>query len=455
MSPVVPPISQNPDIRYLGKLLGDVILAYGGQELFQRIEGIRASSVDRHRGLSGARVVDPGLKALSLEETLAFVRSFMLFSMLANLAEDRQSGPIGAAADFTAAVTLLEAQGTSREQIERLLERALVVPVLTAHPTEVLRKSMIDHRNRIAELMRRQDLGQHETPDGDVIEQAIIRHIGLLWHTRPLRRERLEVSDEVDTVVAYLRDVFLPTLPRLYSLWERRFGRRLQTFLRIGSWVGGDRDGNPNVTAASLELALKRASEAALSDYLEKVHALGAELSVSSDLAAASAEVDALATNSGDLSVARRDEPYRRALSGIYARLAATYELLTGHPAQRRPVAIGDPYAHPRELRADLAALAHSIGQGGGGLLATNGALARLIRAVDVFGFHLASLDLRQNSAVHEQVVAELLRVAGVAEDYRALAEPQRVELLRTELASERLLASPYAEYSSATHSEL
>ena len=455
MSPVVPPISQNPDIRYLGKLLGDVILAYGGQELFQRIEGIRASSVDRHRGLSGARVVDPGLKALSLEETLAFVRSFMLFSMLANLAEDRQSGPIGAAADFTAAVTLLEAQGTSRERIERLLERALVVPVLTAHPTEVLRKSMIDHRNRIAELMRRQDLGQHETPDGDVIEQAIIRHIGLLWHTRPLRRERLEVSDEVDTVVAYLRDVFLPTLPRLYSLWERRFGRRLQTFLRIGSWVGGDRDGNPNVTAASLELALKRASEAALSDYLEKVHALGAELSASSDLATASAEVDALATNSGDLSVARRDEPYRRALSGIYARLAATYELLTGHPAQRRPVAIGDPYAHPRELRADLAALAHSLGQGGGGLLATNGALARLIRAVEVFGFHLASLDLRQNSAVHEQVVAELLRVAGVVEDYRALAEPQRVELLRTELASERLLASPYAEYSSATLSEL
>jgi phosphoenolpyruvate carboxylase len=454
-NPVVPPISQNPDIRYLGKLLGDVIRAYGGQELFQRIEDIRASSVDRHRGLSGARVVDPGLKALSLEETLAFVRSFMLFSMLANLAEDRHSGTQSAADDLAAAATQLEEQGTTRAQIALLLDRALVVPVLTAHPTEVMRKSMIDHRNRIAELMRRRDRGQNETLEGDVIEQAIIRQIALLWHTRPLRRERLEVSDEVDTILAYLRDVFLPTLPSLYSHWERLLGRRLHAFLRTGSWVGGDRDGNPNVTAASLELALRRASEAALSDYLEKVHALGAELSVSSDLAAASAELDALATKSGDDSAARRDEPYRRALSGIYARLAATYEAFIGHPPQRRPVAAADPYAHPRELRADLAALAHSLAAGGGGLLATSGALGRLIRAVEVFGFHLATLDLRQNSAVHEQVVAELLRVAGVAQDYRALAEPQRVDLLRAELASERLLASPYAQYSTATLSEL
>ncbi len=457
MSPsaVVPPISQNPDIRYLGKLLGDVIRAYGGHDLFQRIEDIRASSVDRHRGLSGAGVVDPGLKALSLEETLAFVRSFMLFSMLANLAEDRQSGPNGAAADLAAAVTYLEAQGTSRAQIARLLDRALIMPVLTAHPTEVMRKSMIDHRNRIAELMRRRDLGQLETPDGDVIEQAIIRQIALLWHTRPLRRERLEVSEEVDTALAYLRDVFLPSLPPLYSLWERLLGRPLHTFLRTGSWVGGDRDGNPNVTAASLELALSRASEAVLNDYLGKVHALGAELSVSSDLATVAADVDALATKSGDVSATRRDEPYRRALSGIYARVAATYEALTGHSPQRRPVAAGHPYAHPRELRADLAALAHSLAEGGGGLLATGGALGRLIRAVDVFGFHLATLDLRQNSAVHERVVAELLRVGGVVEDYRTLAETQRVDLLRTELTSERLLASPYAEYSNETLSEL
>ena len=457
MSPtsILPSISQNPDIRYLGKLLGDVIRAYGGQELFQRIESIRASSVDRHRGLSGARVMDPGLKSLSLEETLAFVRSFMLFSMLANLAEDRQSGPIGAAADLAWAVKQLEALGTSRAQVAHLLNRALVVPVLTAHPTEVMRKSMIDHRNRIAELMRQRDLGQHETPDGEVIEQAIVRQIALLWHTRPLRRERLEVSDEVDTVLAYLRDVFLPTLPPLYSLWERLLEQPLHTFLRTGSWVGGDRDGNPNVTAASLELALSRASEAVLSDYLQTVHALGAELSVSSDFAAASTQVHALAAGSGDLSAARRDEPYRRALSGVYARLAATYEALTGRPPQRRPVAPAHPYAHPRELRADLTALSDSLAAGGGGLLATGGALGRLIRAVDIFGFHLATLDLRQNSAVHEQVVAELLRVAGVAEDYGALAEPQRVELLRAELASERLLASPYADYSSATLGEL
>jgi phosphoenolpyruvate carboxylase len=155
----------------------------------------------------------------------------------------------------------------------------------------------------------------------------------------------------------------------------------------------------------------------------------------------------ALAEASGDNAVARRDEPYRRAISGIYARVAATYETFTGQQPARLPVAPGRPYARPQELRDDLATIAHSLAHFGAGLLATGGALGRLIRQVECCGFHLATLDLRQNSDVHARVVAELLQVAGVEPDYAQLDEAARVTLLRRELASPRLLASPFASY--------
>ena len=455
MIAAVKPLTQNADIRYLGKLLGDVIRAYGGDRLFEHIENIRASSVDRYRGIADAAAMGRGLDALSPDDTLSFVRAFMLFSMLANLAEDRQGGLNESGEDVASALQRLAAKGVGVEQAAALLDSALIVPVLTAHPTEVMRKSMIDHRNRIAELMRQRDLGRTETPNGDAIEQAILRQISLLWQTRPLRRERLYVGDEVEIALTYLRDVFLPVLPQLYARWERALPHRPRSFLRLGSWIGGDRDGNPNVTAESLQFALGRASQAALDSYLDQLHALGAELSISTELAKTTAELDTLAEASGDVNPARRDEPYRRALTGCYARLAATYREFTGHEPARHATVAREPYRSPEEFRTDLVAIAHSLAQGGAGLLATGGALGRLIRAVDSCGFHLATLDLRQNSDVHVRVVADLLKVAGVEPDYLRLDEDARVALLRRELASERLLASPFAQYADETQTEL
>ncbi|MGH9142480.1 MAG: phosphoenolpyruvate carboxylase, partial [Vicinamibacterales bacterium] len=449
------PIAQNADIRYLGKLLGDVIRAYGGDALFERIENIRATSVDRSRGIAGAAAVDRDLEALGLDDTLAFVRGFMLFSMLANLAEDRQGAARHAGDEVGAALEQLHSAGVSTDRARSLLDRALIVPVLTAHPTEVMRKSMIDHRNRIAGLMRLRDLGRAETRDGDVIEEAILRQIALLWQTRPLRRERLYVADEVDIALAYLRDMLLPVLPVLYARWERILGHRPRSFLRLGSWIGGDRDGNPNVTADSLRLALKSASQTVLASYLDRLHDLGANLSISTELATPTGAVAALAEQSGDSNAARRDEPYRRAITGMYARLAATYSRISGQAAPRPPSVSGEPYETAEAFRDDLVAIAHSLGTAGSGLLASGGALGRLIRAVEICGFHLATLDLRQNADVHARVVANLLAVAGVEADYLALDEPSRLSLLRRELASERPLASPFASYDDETASEL
>jgi phosphoenolpyruvate carboxylase len=448
----LPNIANNEDVRFLGRLLGDVIRDYGGEALFRRTEYIRAASVDRHRGIGGEDSVDLGLDRLTLDETLDFVRGFMLFSMLANLAEDRQGVAAEQGATVEAALERLAGEEIGHDRVLKLLDRALIVPVLTAHPTEVRRKSMIDHRNRIAELMTLRDAGRSETPDGDLVEEAILRQIALLWQTRVLRRERLYVADEVETALSYLRDVFVPALPALYQRWDRALGARVPAFLRPGSWIGGDRDGNPFVTADSLATALAQASEAVLGAYLDGVHALGAELSISTEHVTVDAAVEGLAEASGDTAASREDEPYRRALSGIYARLAATHLALTGKPAPRPGKLSGAPYPDPQAFRADLKAVAHGLR---GGALGSGGALGRLIRSVEIFGFHLATLDLRQNSAVHERVVAELLKVAGVESDYAMLSESQRVTLLRHELSTPRPLASPFATYSDETASEL
>ena len=447
-------ITQNADVRFLGKLLGGVIRTFGGAALFDRIEAIRAASVDRYRGISNPRSLAPGLETLSLDETLAFVRSFMLFSMLANLAEDRRFAATEQQGTLASALQFLTAQGVQSEQVAQLLERSLIVPVLTAHPTEVMRKSMLDHRNRIAALMHQRDAGLTETSSGELIEEAIADQIALLWQTRALRHERLYVADEVDTALAYLRDVFLPTIPVIYARWERTLGLHPPSFLRLGSWIGGDRDGNPHVTADSLRLALGRASQALLADYLEQLNALGAELSLSSELATVSGGVDALARGSGDAHAARVDEPYRRALTGMYARLAATYQKLFARAPARAATVEAECYPDAESLRADLEVLQSSLCSESK-ISRGSGALSRLIRAVETFGFHLATLDLRQNADVHARVTAELLKVAGVCADYESLDEAARVALLRRELGSERLLASPFASYSAQTLSEL
>jgi phosphoenolpyruvate carboxylase len=455
MTRAAPAITQNADVRFLGKLLGDVIRSYGGSGLLDRIEAIRAASVDRYRGIANPRGLAAGWESLSLDETVAFVRSFMLFSMLANLAEDRQGAVTEKEGTLASALSFLESQGVRTSQAAALLERSLIVPVLTAHPTEVMRKSMLDHRNRIAELMSQRDAGRKETADGEVIEEAIAAQIAFLWQTRALRHERLYVADEVDTALAYLRDIFLPVIPALYARWERLLGKRPSSFLRLGSWIGGDRDGNPHVTADSLRLALGRASQALLTYYLTQLNALGAELSLSNELATASDSLQHLAERSGDVNPARADEPYRRAITGMYARLAASYQALNGRAPPRPASVEALPYPDAASLRADLEVLEDSLKSQSQLRLPGGGALARLNRAVETFGFHLATLDLRQNADVHARVVAELLKVAGVSPDYQALTEPQRVALLRSELASERLLASPFAGYSPETMSEL
>ena len=449
------PISQNNDVRFLGKMLGDVIRAYGGEKLFRQTEYIRQASVDRFRGVEGANSSDRGLSALSLDDTLNFVRGFMLFSLLANLAEDRQGLAHEEGATVAEAFARLKAEGVNPDVVMEMLSHSLIVPVLTAHPTEVRRKSIIDHKNRIATLMAMRDEGQTTTADGDDVDAAIYRQIALLWQTRPLRREKLFVADEIENARAYMQEVFLTALPKLYAGWEKALGARPPGFVRLGTWIGGDRDGNPFVDAETLRYAISRDGGTAIRHYLESIHKLGAEISISSGMSDTPEAVLALAEKSGDAAPSRTDEPYRRAMSGIYARLAATHIKLVGDQPPRPSSLLGAAYAAPDELRTDLVTVAAGLASDGDGALSSGGALGRLIRSVEIFGFHLATLDLRQNSDVHERVIAELFRTAGIADDYAALDEASRVALLIAELSHNRPLAGEWTTYGEETTKEL
>lgn len=446
------PVQQNPDIRFLGRLLGNVIRDHGGERLFERTEHIRTASINRHRGDA---LIDLELDQLDLDETLAFVRGFGLFSMLANLSEDRAAITASDDTGMSEAIAQLEEHGIDRDTICDLLRDALIVPVLTAHPTEVRRKSVIDHRSRIANLMKLRDAGEDGTGASDEVEDAIERQIALLWLTRTLRRDRLYVTDEIDNAVEIMSRVFLPVLPELYARWERLLGSPSPSFLRLGSWIGGDRDGNPYVTASSLEYALGHGAQSVIGHYLDELHELGADLSISSNLAKPGPEILALADASGDDAPPRQDEPYRRALIGIYARLAATFRKLTGQQPARAAIAELPEYSGPAEFQSDLETVAGALKGIGGKDFASSNALDRLIRAVRTFGFHLATLDLRQNSSVHERVVSELLKSAGVEADYLALDEDARIAALRAELRGNRPLRTPWWDYSEEAQSEL
>jgi phosphoenolpyruvate carboxylase len=276
-----------------------------------------------------------------------------------------------------------------------------------------------------------------------------------LWQTRLLRFNKLTVADEIENALSYYESTFLREIPKLYANLEQLLGNQpVHSFLRMGQWIGGDRDGNPNVSAQTLEYALRRQAEVALRHYLTEVHYLGGELSVSAMLTECTPEMQALAESSPDRNVHRMDEPYRRALTGVYARLAATLQALTGTEAARHAVAPQNPYPSAHEFAAELRTIEASLNANHGGVLVAQ-RLQPLIRAVEVFGFHLATVDLRQSSDKHEEVVAELLATARIEANYSALDEEAKRALLLGLLGDARALRVHGVAYSAHAQSEL
>ncbi|HEV7914883.1 MAG TPA: phosphoenolpyruvate carboxylase, partial [Albitalea sp.] len=432
---------------------------------FDLIERIRQLSV-AYRLKSDAqagRALDRQLKNLSGDQTVSVIRAFSYFSHLANIAEDRhhvrrrdhheRQGHLQEGSLAMSLERLAEA-GIRAEDIAKTLRHAYISPVLTAHPTEVQRKSILDAERAIAELVEKRET--LPTARDTVENEALLRaRVTQLWQTRMLRTAKLSVSDEIENALSYYHATFLRQIPRMYREIESALpGHDIATFFRMGNWIGGDRDGNPFVTADTLRMALARQSETVLRFYLTEVHELGAELSISQTLAPVTPQMHALAEASPDQNRHREDEPYRRALIGVYARLAATLHELTGTEALRHAVAPQNPYRTGAQFLEDLRIVEASLISHHAEAL-TDPRLRPLMRAVQVFGFHLATVDLRQSSDKHEAVIAELLKVAKIEADYSALSEEGRRELLLRLLNDARPLRVRAAAYSDHAQGEL
>jgi phosphoenolpyruvate carboxylase len=459
------------DIRLLGRILGDTVRDQEGADVFDLVERIRQTSIRFHRDNDrpARRELEIILDSMSISETVRIVRAFSYFSHLANIAEDQnnirqmraRSSAGGSSRPGTLALTLSHARGAgfSAADLRRFFAQALVSPVLTAHPTEVRRKSTIDREMEIAALLDRRERVQLTPEEIAASDEQLRREVLTLWQTNLLRRTKLTVLDEVANGLSFYDYTFLYEVPRLHCVLEDRLNEggdsagELASFLRMGSWIGGDRDGNPFVTADMMRGTLRMQSSRVLRYYLEQLHVLGSELSLAAHLADVSEDLRALAARSPDTSPHRSGEPYRLAVSGIYARLTATATRLDVE-TMRQPVGAAAPYASANELKADLDILHRSLIANNSGVIA-RGRLRLLRRAVDCFGFHLANLDMRQNSAVHERTVAELIDAATPGMSYLALNEEARISLLTSELRNARPLASAFVKYSDETVGEL
>src|ERR1700682_1608410 len=460
------------DIRLLGRVLGDTVRDQEGADVFDLVERIRQTSIRFHRDEDklARHELEIILDGMSISQTVRIVRAFSYFSHLANIAEDHnhirqmraRSTAAGSPRSGTLALALSHAHaaGFSAADLRRFFAEAQVSPVLTAHPTEVRRKSTMDREMEIAALLDRRERVQLTPEEFEADAEQLRRAVLTLWQTNLLRRTKLTVLDEVANGLSFYDYTFLREVPRLHCALEDRLnegdgsaGGDLASFLRMGSWIGGDRDGNPFVTADVMRGTLKLQSSRVLRFYLEELHALAADLSLPAHLADVSDERRALAERSPEKSPHRSGEPYRLAVSGIYARLTAT-ALKLDVGITRRPVGEAAPYADIGEYKADLDILDRSLIANNSGVIA-RGRLRLLRRALDCFGFHLASLDMRQNSAVHERTVAELIDAAMPGMSYLALNEEARIALLANELRNARPLTSAFVKYSDQTVGEL
>jgi phosphoenolpyruvate carboxylase len=457
------------DIRLLGTILGDTVREQNGDEVFDLVERARVESFRVRRSEIDRDEISHMFDGIDIRLAIPIIRAFSHFALLANVAEDIHrerrrhlhvdAGEPPQDSSLAATCAKLDRAELDSATVARELKGAMVSPVITAHPTETRRRTVFVTQHRITELMRLHAEGHTETGDGHNIERELRRQVLTLWQTALLRLARLQITDEIDVGLRYYAAALFEVVPQVNAEVREALRARWPDtellsgpILQPGSWIGGDRDGNPNVTAAVVRRATGSAAFTALAHYLAELTDLEQELSMSARLITVTPQLTALAEACPE--EARTDEPYRRAVRLIRGRLSATAaEILDRQPQHELDLGLAR-YATPAELRADLDTIDGSLRAHGSALLADD-RLALLREGVHVFGFHLCGLDMRQNSDVHEEVVGELLGWAGVHPDYASLSEEERVELLTEELSTRRPLLSDRARLSELAHKEL
>jgi len=445
----VPEAAAGASVHYLTALLEDVIRYLDGEDAAALVS--RARDVARQ---DDEEALEALFSTLRPDQAVYLARAFTCASLLSNLGEDVAGRRRSVEAEMEAGAlpnTLVDAaERLGPKAAGRIVPRMAVAPVLTAHPTEVRRRAVVEREAEIARLM---SLRNHHLPPHveKRLREDLFREVALLWKARMHRPDRISPADEIRNSLAIVRRSILPALSELYDTWSERFENA--TPLTLGSWLGGDRDGHPGVTGDTLRLAMRSQARLILNHYSDEVRRLWFDLAISMDLTPASAGVLALADASphaGKDDAHRKDEPYRLALQEIWDRLSATANRLaggswpTGSPA----------YEAAADFVADLETIRQSI-RAHLGERVVGARLRTLIAVAKACGFHLLSIDLRQNADVHERMIHELYVRAGVNIDYLGSDETERVRVLTKELSHDRPLRSPFLDYSEETMREL
>ncbi|MFW9114162.1 phosphoenolpyruvate carboxylase [Corynebacterium striatum] len=443
------------DIRLLGRVLGRVLAQQEGEDVFELVESTRKMAFNVAHGDAKPEDLVAVFRDLDINKANLVARAFSYFALLANLAEDLADEAVEAPVSLRKTFAKLKEEGVAPADAAAVIRDAQVAPVLTAHPTETRRRTVFDTQTRIKQLL----IDAHRGGDMDAIEREMYLRMTLLWQTALIRIARPTLEDEVDVGLRYYKLSLLEQVPALnrairHSMRET-FGLQLPDapVVRPGSWIGGDHDGNPYVNERTLTYATRKAAKTILRYYESELDELERELSLSDRYSSCSTELLSLAEIANNDWESRVDEPYRRAIYGIRNRVRANLHALGEKKAPK-----GDftPYASPEELQRDLAVIDRSLRQFNDDIIADD-RLARIRSAVTTFGFHLYSLDMRQNSKSFEQVLTEVFAAASLCDDYAALSEAEKVELLVRELQTARPLLFPGADqdFSEVTAKEL
>lgn len=443
------------DIRLLGRVLGRVLAQQEGEDVFELVESTRKMAFNVAHGNAKPEDLVAVFRDLDINKANLVARAFSYFALLANLAEDLADEAVEAPVSLRKTFAKLKEEGVAPADAAAVIRDAQVAPVLTAHPTETRRRTVFDTQTRIKQLL----IDAHRGGDMDAIEREMYLRMTLLWQTALIRIARPTLEDEVDVGLRYYKLSLLEQVPALnrairHSMRET-FGLQLPDapVVRPGSWIGGDHDGNPYVNERTLTYATRKAAKTILRYYESELDELERELSLSDRYSSCSTELLSLAEIANNDWESRVDEPYRRAIYGIRNRVRANLHALGEKKAPK-----GDftPYASPEELQRDLAVIDRSLRQFNDDIIADD-RLARIRSAVTTFGFHLYSLDMRQNSKSFEQVLTEVFAAASLCDDYAALSEAEKVELLVRELQTARPLLFPGADqdFSEVTAKEL
>lgn len=456
------------DVRFLGNILGDVLVHQGGNELLEIVEKIREMSKTLRTQFDREvyNEIKETIKSFDPDIRHQVIRAFAIYFQLVNIAEqnhrirrkkdyERSAGESIQPGSIESAVKELKERNLAVDDVLEIMGRISLELVITAHPTEATRRAVLDIHRRISDDVMELDNPMLTVREREQLRDRLLAEVLTLWQTDELRDRKPTVLDEVSNGLYYFDETLFDVLPNVYAEVERCLEKyypgenwHVPNFLRFGSWIGGDRDGNPSVKANVTWQTLLMHREVALAKYEEALRTMASHMTFSKNIVSVTDELLQSIEEDRSLVQLKKEEPWRNEKEPYRVKL--TYMLEKIHNTGSRNSEEEGKYSSPKQFIQDLEIIERSLRNHYADFVADH-YLLKLIRQVELFGFHMAKLDIRQHSREHESAMTEVLARMGIVSNYSELDEAAKVELLTGVLNDPRLITSPYMDYSEST----